>query len=84
MTYLNPVLAYGLERFAADAAAAGADGAILVDLPAEEAAAAQARRSNAHGLDLIFLVAPTSTRGAPRADLRAGVAASSTASASPA
>ena len=35
MTYLNPVLAMGLEGFAARAAAAGADGVILVDLPAE-------------------------------------------------
>ena len=33
MTYLNPVLAYGLERFAAEAAAAGADAVILTDLP---------------------------------------------------
>jgi tryptophan synthase alpha chain len=60
MTYLNPVLAYGLERFAADAAAAGADGMILVDLPAEEAAQAKGALAAA-GLDLIFLVAPTST-----------------------
>ena len=60
MTYLNPVLAYGVERFAADAAAAGADAAILTDLPPEEAAAANAALSE-HGLDLIFLVAPTSS-----------------------
>jgi tryptophan synthase len=37
MGYLNPVLAYGLEQALADAAAAGADGFIMVDLPAEEA-----------------------------------------------
>ena len=60
MSYLNPVLAYGLERFAVDAAAAGADGVILVDLPPEEAATARAALS-ARGLDLIFLVAPTSS-----------------------
>src|SRR3990172_5558124 len=42
MSYLNPVLAYGLERFAAAAAAAGADAAILTHLPPEEAAAAKA------------------------------------------
>jgi tryptophan synthase alpha chain len=60
MTYLNPVLAYGLERFAADAQAAGADGVILVDLPPEEATAAKAAL-NQRGLDLIFLVAPTSS-----------------------
>jgi tryptophan synthase alpha chain len=59
MTYLNPVLAYGLERFAADAAAAGADAAILTDLPPEESDAARAALRQA-GLDLIFLVAPTS------------------------
>jgi tryptophan synthase alpha chain len=55
------VLAYGLERFAAASAAAGADAAILVDLPAEEADAAKAALDRA-GLDLIFLVAPTSSR----------------------
>ena len=61
MTYLNPVLAYGLERFATDSAAAGADAVILVDLPPEEAAPAKAAFERA-GLDLIFLVAPTSTQ----------------------
>jgi tryptophan synthase alpha chain len=60
MSYLNPVLAFGLERFAAAAAAAGADAVILVDLPPEEAEAARAAFS-ALGLDLIFLVAPTSS-----------------------
>lgn len=60
MTYLNPVLAYGVDRFAADAAAAGADGAILTDLPPEEASEARAALEKA-GLDLIFLVAPTSS-----------------------
>jgi tryptophan synthase alpha subunit len=60
MTYLNPVLAYGLQRFATDAAAAGADAVILTDLPPEEASEAK-RLLNAAGLDLIFLVAPTSS-----------------------
>ncbi|HLF76028.1 MAG TPA: tryptophan synthase subunit alpha, partial [Dehalococcoidia bacterium] len=60
MTYLNPVLAYGVERFAADAEAAGADAIILTDLPPEEASGAKAA-FNAHGIDLIFLVAPTSS-----------------------
>jgi tryptophan synthase alpha subunit len=60
MTYLNPVLAYGVERFAADASAAGADGLILVDLPVEEAAEAQAALAR-HGLDMVYLIAPTST-----------------------
>ena len=37
MGYLNPILSYGTERFCADAAAAGVDGLIVVDLPTEEA-----------------------------------------------
>jgi tryptophan synthase alpha chain len=60
MTYLNPVLAYGLEAFAAAAAEAGADGVILVDLPPEEASEAAATLRS-RGLDLIFLAAPTTT-----------------------
>jgi tryptophan synthase alpha chain len=60
MTYLNIVLSYGLEAFASASAAAGADGAIIVDLPVEEAAEVKATLAR-HGLDLIFLVAPTST-----------------------
>jgi tryptophan synthase alpha chain len=60
MTYLNPVLAYGLQHFAEDAAAAGVDGAILTDLPPEEAGdALEAFRGV--GLDVIFLAAPTSS-----------------------
>jgi tryptophan synthase alpha chain len=59
MGYCNTFLAYGEERMVADAASAGADGFILVDLPPEESDATLARcREN--GLDLIFLVAPTS------------------------
>ena len=59
-SYLNPVLRYGLERFAADAVASGADGALITDLSVEEAApfVAEMRR---HGLDTVFLAAPTST-----------------------
>jgi tryptophan synthase alpha chain len=60
MSYLNPVLSYGLEAFAKDAAGAGADGCILVDLPVEEAADASAVLAR-NGLDLVLLVAPTST-----------------------
>jgi tryptophan synthase alpha chain len=61
MSYANPVLRYGLERFAGDAADAGVDGVIPADMPADEAGPliAAARRV---GLDTIFLVAPTSTR----------------------
>ena len=60
MTYLNPVLAYGVEAFAADAAAAGIDGAILTDMPPEEGSRIQPV-FQAAGLDLIYLVAPTSS-----------------------
>jgi tryptophan synthase alpha chain len=60
MGYVNPVLAYGLERFCRDAAAAGADGLILPDLSMEEGETfAQACR--AAGLSLILFIAPTST-----------------------
>lgn len=59
MTYLNPVLAYGLKRFAADVKTAGGDGVILVDMPAEESREAGEILA-AEGLDFIRLVAPTS------------------------
>ena len=58
MTYVNPVLSHGLERFCADAAAAGVDGIIAPDLPADEAGALRAA-GDEHGLALIPLVAPT-------------------------
>jgi tryptophan synthase alpha subunit len=58
MTYVNPMLSIGADRFAASAAAAGVDGAILTDLPADEAVDA-ARALEARGLALIPLVAPT-------------------------
>lgn len=58
MGYYNPVYAYGTARFCADAKTAGADGLILVDLPPEEADEIVAP-AVATGLDLIFLVAPT-------------------------
>jgi tryptophan synthase alpha chain len=60
MGYYNPILACGTDRFARDAAAAGADGLILVDLPPEEAAGMQ-RACGERGLDLIYLLAPTSS-----------------------
>ncbi len=57
--YLNPILRYGLTRFADDAAAAGADGVLVTDLIVEEAASyiAEMRRV---GLATVFLAAPTS------------------------
>jgi tryptophan synthase alpha chain len=59
MGYLNPVELYGLERFAADAAAAGVDGVLLVDCPPEEASPVRAALG-ARGLHQILLAAPTS------------------------
>ncbi len=60
MSYYNPIHKYGLERFAADCATSGIDGLIVPDLPPEEAGDLKAACEGA-GLDLIFLVAPTST-----------------------
>ncbi|WP_306533026.1 tryptophan synthase subunit alpha [Geobacter sp.] len=59
MGYFNPILSYGLERFAADAAAAGVDGVLLVDLPPEEAGEFKVC-ADRHGIDVIFLLTPTS------------------------
>src|SRR5262249_913948 len=58
MGYFNPFLQYGVQRLARDAAAAGADGFIIPDLPPEEAEECRTAL-RAAGLDLIFLVAPT-------------------------
>jgi len=60
LTYYNPVLAFGLKAFCRAAAEAGADGVIVADLPPEEAGPLRAEADPA-GLDLIHLVAPTST-----------------------
>ncbi|MGD7654443.1 MAG: tryptophan synthase subunit alpha [Verrucomicrobiales bacterium] len=57
-TYLNPVFAYGYEKFHHDASAAGADGILLLDLPPDEAAANSDLASEA-GLKHIRLIAPT-------------------------
>lgn len=61
MGYLNPVEIHGVERFAAEAAAAGVDGVLLVDLPPEEAAETRATLAG-NGLTLITLAAPTTRR----------------------
>ena len=61
MGYLNPIEMRGADRYAAEASQAGVDGLLLVDLPAEEAAPIRASL-NAHGLDLISLVAPTTSQ----------------------
>jgi tryptophan synthase alpha chain len=62
MGYLNPILSYGPERFATDAAASGVDGLIIVDMPPEEAEVL-APHARAAGLDIIRLVAPTTDDG---------------------
>jgi tryptophan synthase alpha chain len=59
MGYLNPIHAYGYERFNCDAAQAGVDGVLLVDMPPEEADGFL-RSANLHGLNVIFLLTPTS------------------------
>jgi tryptophan synthase alpha chain len=59
-TYYNPVLAFGLKSFARTAVDAGADGVIVPDLPHDEAEPLRAEAEPA-GLDLVHLVAPTST-----------------------
>lgn len=60
MGYLNPIEMRGVERFADEAASAGVDGVLLVDLPPEEADPVREVLS-ARGLHLIALVAPTTT-----------------------
>ena len=60
MTYWNPVERYGVERFAADLAAAGGAGLITPDLVPDEAEAWVAA-ADEHDLDKVFLVAPSST-----------------------
>jgi tryptophan synthase alpha chain len=60
LTYYNPILSFGLKAFCRSAVEAGIDGVIVADLPPEEAAPLQAEAALA-GLDLVHLVAPTST-----------------------
>ncbi len=60
MSYWNPVLRYGVGRFAADLAAAGGAGMITPDLVPDEADDWRAA-ADEHGLDPVFLVAPSST-----------------------
>ena len=60
MGYVNPVLAYGEERFLDACVASGVDALILPDLPPEEAGPFRAAAA-ARGVKLVFLLAPTST-----------------------
>jgi tryptophan synthase alpha chain len=59
-SYMNPILQFGLEAFCTAAAAAGVDGALVTDLPIEEAAD-YLKAMKAHKLAPVFLAAPTST-----------------------
>lgn len=59
MGYLNPIHAYGYGRFSRDAVEAGVDGVLLVDMPPEESEGFL-QSATAHGLDVIFLLTPTS------------------------
>ena len=60
MTYYNPVLQYGLEKFCQACLSSGIDGLIVPDLPPEEAALLESL-AHQYSLDLIYLLAPTST-----------------------
>jgi tryptophan synthase alpha chain len=59
-TYMNPILRFGLHSLAREAAARGIDGCLMIDLSVEEAGPyVEAMRG--HGLDTVFIAAPTST-----------------------
>lgn len=60
MGYANPVEAMGVEGFVAEAGAAGVDGVIIVDYPPEECEPF-CNLAKSHGIDPVFLLAPTST-----------------------
>ena len=60
MTYFNPVFSYGLEEFCSACASSGVSGLIIPDLPPEEGSELEAITQK-QGLDLIYLLAPTST-----------------------
>jgi tryptophan synthase alpha chain len=70
MTYLNPILAFGLERFCRAASDAGVDGLIVPDLPPTESAELR-RAADASQIDLVFFVAPTSSETGIEAACRA-------------
>jgi len=62
MTYYNPIFSYRLEEFSDDCNKAGVSGLIVPDLPLEESSALE-EATRRHNLDLIYLLAPTSTDG---------------------
>jgi tryptophan synthase alpha chain len=59
MGYLNPLFAYGYDRFCQDAACAGVDGLLIVDMPPEESRELTIHAKK-HDVDVIFLLTPTS------------------------
>jgi tryptophan synthase alpha chain len=61
MGYINPVLQYGIERFAQDASAAGVDGLILPDLPLQEYQDEYKTLLDKVGIPLTFLISPTTS-----------------------
>jgi tryptophan synthase alpha chain len=61
-TYLNPVVRYGLDRLAQDAAACGIDGCLLIDASVEEAGEYVAAMHR-HGLDTVFWPRPPAPSG---------------------
>lgn len=65
-TYFNPIYAVGVESFAQRAADSGVDGVLCLDLPPEEAEPEVLSAFARHGLDPVFLLAPTSTRARVR------------------
>jgi len=60
MSYFNPLLQYGLEKFCQDCTDAGVDGLIIPDLPPEEGILLE-KEAPKSGIDVIYLLAPTST-----------------------
>jgi len=70
-TYANPVVRFGVERFAEHAAASGVDGVLFTDVPAEEMDRF-AGHLKADRLDAIMLVTPTSSRARMKATARVG------------
>jgi tryptophan synthase alpha chain len=71
MTYYNPIMKYGEGNFVSDAVASGVDGVIVPDLPPEEAKPLL-EVADKKGLDLIFLLAPTTRPARMRRVVRHG------------
>ena len=61
MSYFNPLFSYGLDKFCNDCVSSGISGLIIPDLPPDEGAELE-NMTQRHGLDLIYLLAPTGTK----------------------